>query len=51
MMTGPTLVYARSERERGLWIRAFCRIIDINGGAKEPFTTGYSRTFTLLMER
>jgi hypothetical protein len=42
--------YARTKHEMHLWCRIICRIVDINNGAREPFS-GYSQALDLFLKR
>lgn len=43
-------LYARSEKERKVWIRTFCRVLDVNNGMTGPFT-GFSPAYNKVKER
>lgn len=33
------VLYARTAKERKLWVRVFCRVIDVNSGMSHPFNS------------
>jgi len=43
------ILYARTAKERMLWLRVFCRVIDVNNGMSHPFNS-YSPEFKKCKE-
>ena len=51
LATKTSELFAKTQKECDLWIRVFCRIIDINCGRREPFEDSYSPTWENILLR
>jgi hypothetical protein len=48
-VNGTTHFYSRSRREAEIWVKAICRIVDINNGVY--LTSSYSPAYNKVMEK